>query len=158
MAKDFYEILGVAKNASADELKKAYRKLAMQHHPDRNPGDKQAEARFKEVQEAYDVLSDKDKRAQYDQFGHVGGEGCMRSYARLVLRNSRGRMGFDGRCFGRFLWHHGGNRVFVSGSRGSDDEGLDDRSGFEHRRFQSRKDDAYVEGIGRRKDGSSGRL
>src|SRR6202167_305331 len=66
MAKqDFYATLGVAKNASADDLKKAYRKLAMQFHPDRNPGDKQAEARFKEVSEAYDVLKDDQKRAAY---------------------------------------------------------------------------------------------
>src|SRR5947209_7524755 len=69
MAQDLYDVLGVSRSASDDEIKKAYRKLARQHHPDRNPGDKQAEARFKEVQEAYDVLSDKTKRANYDRFG-----------------------------------------------------------------------------------------
>src|ERR671937_3080793 len=69
MARDYYETLGVARNASDNEIKSAYRKLARQYHPDRNPGDKQAEARFKEVQEAYDVLSDKTKRANYDRFG-----------------------------------------------------------------------------------------
>jgi curved DNA-binding protein len=72
MPRDYYETLGVQRGASADDIRKAYRKLARQFHPDRNPGDKQAETKFKEVQEAYDVLSDKTKRAQYDQFGHVG--------------------------------------------------------------------------------------
>src|SRR5438067_1843497 len=72
MPRDYYEVLGVARDASEADVKKAYRKLARQHHPDRNPGDKQAEARFKEVQEAYEVLSDKDKRTQYDRFGFAG--------------------------------------------------------------------------------------
>ena len=68
--RDFYEILGVSKSASADEIKKAYRKVAMQFHPDRNPGDKPSEEKFKEAAEAYEILSDQDKRAQYDRFGH----------------------------------------------------------------------------------------
>ena len=68
--KDYYEILGVSKNASADEIKKSYRKVAMQFHPDRNPGDKASEEKFKEAAEAYEILSDPDKRAQYDRFGH----------------------------------------------------------------------------------------
>src|SRR5579884_1217979 len=72
MPRDYYEVLGVPRNASEADIKKAYRKLARENHPDRNPGDKQAEARFKEVQEAYDVLSDKTKRSQYDQFGFAG--------------------------------------------------------------------------------------
>ncbi len=72
MPRDYYETLGVPRDASEEDIKKAYRKLARQYHPDRNPGDKQAEARFKEIQDAYDVLSDKAKRAQYDRFGFVG--------------------------------------------------------------------------------------
>ena len=74
--KDYYEVLGVDKSASADEIKKAYRKLAIQYHPDKNPGNKEAEEKFKEAAEAYSVLSDADKKARYDQFGHAGVEGA----------------------------------------------------------------------------------
>lgn len=70
--KDYYEVLGVSKTATEDELKKAYRKLAIQYHPDKNPGDKAAEEKFKEIAEAYGVLSDAEKRQRYDQFGHQG--------------------------------------------------------------------------------------
>jgi molecular chaperone DnaJ len=70
MKRDYYEILGVSKTATGDEIKKAYRKVAMQYHPDRNPGDKTAEEKFKEAAEAYEVLSDTDKRAKYDRYGH----------------------------------------------------------------------------------------
>ena len=70
MKRDYYEILGVSKSASQDEIKKAYRKVAMQYHPDRNPGDKASEEKFKEAAEAYEILNDGDKKAQYDRFGH----------------------------------------------------------------------------------------
>ena len=76
MAKrDYYEVLGVQRGASADEIKKAYRKAAIKYHPDKNPGDKEAEEKFKEAAEAYDVLSNPDKKARYDQFGHEGMNG-----------------------------------------------------------------------------------
>ncbi len=70
--RDYYEVLGVARTASADEMKKAYRRLAMKFHPDRNPDDKESEAKFKEAKEAYEILTDERKRAAYDQFGHAG--------------------------------------------------------------------------------------
>ena len=75
MKRDFYEVLGVQKGATKDEIKKAYRKMALKYHPDHNPGDKEAEEKFKEAAEAYSVLSDDDKRAKYDRFGHAGLEG-----------------------------------------------------------------------------------
>ena len=73
--RDYYEVLEVSKTATADEIKKAYRKKAIQFHPDKNPGDKEAEEKFKEAAEAYEILSDADKRARYDQFGHAGTSG-----------------------------------------------------------------------------------
>src|SRR5947208_310458 len=75
MAKrDFYEVLGLSKSANADDLKKAYRKMAMQYHPDRNAGDEKAAEQFREINEAYDVLKDDQKRAAYDRFGHAAFE------------------------------------------------------------------------------------
>src|SRR5437762_2059349 len=72
--RDYYEGLGISRNASADDIKRAYRSLARKHHPDVNPGDKGAEARFKEAQKAYDILGAPEKRTQYDQFGHAAFE------------------------------------------------------------------------------------
>ena len=70
--RDYYEVLGLKKGASEDEIKKAFRKMAMKYHPDKNPGDKKAEEKFKEINEAYSVLSDPDKKSKYDRFGHAG--------------------------------------------------------------------------------------
>lgn len=73
--RDYYDILGVSKSASVDEIKKAYRKMALKYHPDKNPDDTKAEEMFKEAAEAYEVLSNEDKRSRYDQFGHAGMRG-----------------------------------------------------------------------------------
>src|ERR1700740_3625147 len=95
MAKqDYYETLGVARGGAAGRLKKAYRKLAMQFHPDRNPGDKKAEQKFKDINEAYDVLKDDQKRAAYDRFGHAAFEHGARG---------PGDFGFTGGFSGGFV-------------------------------------------------------
>ncbi|MBR5810739.1 MAG: molecular chaperone DnaJ [Bacteroidales bacterium] len=114
MAKrDYYEVLGVDKNASADEIKKAYRKLAVKYHPDKNPGDKEAEEKFKEAAEAYSVLSDADKKAKYDQFGHAGVDGSAPDFSggfgnlNDILNDLFGG-GFGG--FGGFGGGFGGSR------------------------------------------------
>src|SRR5438105_8808271 len=95
MPRDYYETLGVKRDASDDDIKKAYRKLARQHHPDRNPGDKQAEARFKEVQAAFDVLGDKQKRAQFNRFGFGGPEGFAGTGGGGGPFHGAGGQGFD---------------------------------------------------------------
>jgi molecular chaperone DnaJ len=120
MAKrDYYEILGCTKGAPADEIKKAYRKVAMQFHPDRNPGDKAAEEKFKEAAEAYEVLSDADKRAQYDRYGHAGVQGNGRGFgggSNMNMDDIFSQFGdiFGDDIFGSFF---GGRRGGGSGGR-----------------------------------------
>jgi DnaJ-class molecular chaperone len=109
--RDYYEVLGVGRNASADEIKKAYRKLARKHHPDVNPGDKTAEAKFKETQQAYDILSDAEKRSLYDRFGKAAFEGMAASGPRsgatewTAHQAGPGGFTFD---FSEFFGHPGG--------------------------------------------------
>src|SRR5438552_165212 len=118
MAKqDVYDILGVSKSADADELKRAYRKLAMQFHPDRNPGDKSAEQKFKDISEAYDVLKDDQKRAAYDRFGHAAFENGSRGPGDFAGGFSGGFADIFEEMFGAM---GGGRRTQTGPSRGSD--------------------------------------
>ncbi len=126
MKRDYYEILGVSKTASGDEIKKAYRKVAMQYHPDRNPGDKAAEEKFKEAAEAYEVLSDGDKKAKYDRFGHAafapgtGGGGGFSGNMDDIFSQFGDIFGDDspfGSFFGGSSRRSGGGRA--RGTRGS---------------------------------------
>lgn len=126
MAKDFYEILGVSKTASEDELKKAYRKLAMQYHPDKNPGDKAAEEKFKEISHAFDVLSDAQKRAAYDRFGHdafnqggMGGAGGGAGMGGFDFSSSFSDI-FEDLFGGAFGGGGGGKRGGQQAQRGAD--------------------------------------
>lgn len=97
MAKrDYYEVLGVEKNAGADDIKRAYRRLAIKYHPDKNPGDKDAEAKFKECAEAYEVLSDPEKRARYDQYGHAGLQGAgVHDFSRMNVEDIFGALNLE---------------------------------------------------------------
>ncbi len=118
MAKrDYYEVLGVSKNASDDEIKKAYRKLAVKYHPDKNPGDKTAEEKFKEISEAHEVLSDKQKRARYDQFGHAGVGGAAGNPFGGAAGNpfQGGNFNFNGQSF-NFDFGGGGGLDDILGS------------------------------------------
>ena len=125
--RDYYEVLSVSKNASADEIKKAYRKVAMQFHPDRNPGDKSCEEKFKEAAEAYEILSDADKKAQYDRYGHAGVSGNGRGFgggAGMNMEDIFSQFGdvFGEDVFGSFFGGGGGRRgggPRARGSRGS---------------------------------------
>ena len=129
--RDFYEILGVSKGSTADEIKKAYRKVAMQFHPDRNPGDKEAEDKFKEAAEAYEILSDVDKRAQYDRFGHQafgsGSRGGGNHPGGMNMDDIFSQFGdiFGDDMFGSFFGGsggrgRGGQQARGRGARGSD--------------------------------------
>lgn len=116
--RDYYEVLGVSKSASADEIKKAYRKLAIKYHPDKNPGDKGAEEKFKEAAEAYEVLSDENKKARYDQFGHAGmGGSSGGGYGGMNMEDIFSQFGdIFGSGFGGFGGFGGGRPQQVKGS------------------------------------------
>ncbi len=122
--RDYYDILGVGKSSSSDEIKKAYRKVAMQYHPDRNPGDKPAEEKFKEAAEAYEVLSDQDKRGQYDRYGHAGVRGASGGHA-PNMEDIFSQFGdiFGDDVFGSFFGGQGrggrGGQQRARGTRGS---------------------------------------
>src|SRR5882672_5034070 len=135
MAKqDFYDILGVGKSADADELKRAYRKLAMQFHPDRNAGDKSAEQRFKDVSEAYDVLKDDQKRAAYDRFGHAAFENGSRGPGDFAGGFSGGFANIFEEMFGAM----GGGRAQSRARARSPAEPARDTDGFAGNRAFSR--------------------
>ncbi|MDR1586559.1 MAG: molecular chaperone DnaJ [Treponema sp.] len=120
MAKrDYYEVLGVQKNVSKDDIKKAYRKLAIQYHPDKNPGNKEAEEKFKEATEAYEILGDDQKRSAYDQFGFAGVEGMGAGNAQDFSQAFRGFEDIFGDFSGIFDTFFGGGRGFRGGSGGS---------------------------------------
>ncbi|MGB1127276.1 MAG: molecular chaperone DnaJ [Opitutales bacterium] len=131
MAADYYELLGVSRDASADELKKAYRKLAVKHHPDKNPGDQAAEAKFKEISEAYDVLKDDEKRAAYDRYGHAaftqggmgragGGGGGFAGHDPFDIFREAFGGGGGGGIFEEFFGGGGGRSAGSGAMHGSD--------------------------------------
>jgi len=123
MAKrDYYEVLGVGKGASADDIKRAYRRMAMKYHPDKNPDNKQAEAKFKECAEAYEVLSDAEKRKRYDQLGHEGLRGAgMHDFSRMNVEDIFSMFGLDDFFGGIF----GGGRRGRSSQRAGPSRGYD---------------------------------
>jgi molecular chaperone DnaJ len=116
--RDYYEVLGVQKNASKDDIKKAYRKLAIQFHPDKNPGNKEAEEKFKEATEAYEIISDDQKRQAYDQFGFAGVEGMGAGNAQDFSQAFRGFEDIFGDFSGIFDTFFGGGRGFRSSGGG----------------------------------------
>ena len=141
--RDYYEVLGVEKGASADEIKKAYRKSAMKYHPDRNPGDKEAEEKFKELGEAYEVLSNDDKRARYDQFGFAGvdpnyGAGQGNPYGGGF--GGFGDFGDLGDIFGSFFGGGGSRRANANAPRRGENVGVRLDLTFEEAAFGCEKD------------------
>ncbi|MCF0168713.1 MAG: DnaJ domain-containing protein, partial [Bacteroidales bacterium] len=122
--RDYYEVLGVDKNATEEEIKKAYRKKAIQYHPDKNPGDKDAEEKFKEAAEAYDVLSNADKKARYDRFGHAGmggAAGGAGGFGGFSMEDIFSQFGdIFGGGFGSFGGFGARNARRSGGQRGSD--------------------------------------
>ncbi len=137
--RDYYEVLGVEKGAGADDLKKAYRKLAMKYHPDRNPGDTEAEEKFKEINEAYEVLSDTEKRAKYDQFGFAGVDP---TYGAGAGGPGAGFDGFGGFGFGDIFSEvfGGGSRRSRNAPRRGDDVGVRLEVTFEEAAFGADKE------------------
>jgi molecular chaperone DnaJ len=141
--RDYYEVLGVEKSASSDEIKKAYRKSAMKYHPDRNPGDKEAEEKFKELGEAYEVLSNDDKRARYDQFGFAGvdpnyGAGQGNPYGGGF--GGFGDFGDLGDIFGSFFGGGGSRRANANAPRRGENVGVRLDLTFEEAAFGCEKD------------------
>ncbi len=153
--RDYYEALGIAKGASDDEIKKAYRKLAMKYHPDHNPGDKDAEAKFKEINEAYGILSDETKRAQYDQYGHAafeqgGGSGGFGGFSGFGE-------GFDfGDIFSSFFGGGGSSRSSRSNAVEGDDILVRLTVEFEEAAFGCKKEISFARIEGCPDCGSSG--
>ena len=141
--RDYYEVLGVEKSASADEIKKAYRKSAMKYHPDRNPGDKTAEEKFKELGEAYEVLSDQEKRSRYDQFGFSGVDPNYGAGAGGAGFEGFGGFGGFGDIFSEFFGGGGSRQSRRNASRRGEDVGVRVELTFEEAAFGAEKEITY---------------
>ena len=143
--RDYYEVLGVQKNASEDEIKKAYRSLAKKYHPDMNPGDKEAEVKFKEVNEAYAVLSDSDKRSKYDRFGHAAFDPASGGGSGFGGFGGFGGADFDfGDIFSSFFGGGGGSRSRANAPIEGDDVATRVSISFEEAAFGCKKDISFA--------------